>query len=87
MIPQIGIMLFGVSAIWLVGCRTPRIKRWGYVCGLCSRPFWLWTTIAHEQWGIAMMSALYGFSWARGAMNHWRVRELPPSCPDSHDAG
>jgi len=70
-IPQVFIMIFGVSAVWLVGRRTPKVRRWGYVCGLCAQPFWLWTTVAHEQWGIAAMCAFYAYSWASGLRNHW----------------
>lgn len=72
LVPQLGIGLFGVLAIFLVGRRAPEVRRWGYVCGLCAQPFWLWTTIAHEQWGIVLLCVLYTFSWASGLRNHWR---------------
>jgi hypothetical protein len=68
---QIGILLCGVSAVWLVGCKG-RVRRYGYLCGLCAQPFWLYTTLMHEQYGIAAMCAFYGFSWGRGLWNHWR---------------
>lgn len=55
-IPQVCIAVFGVAAIWLVGRRAPRVRRWGFVCGLAAQPFWFWTTVAHEQWGIAVVS-------------------------------
>lgn len=72
-IGQMGIMLFGVSAIWLVGRTDPKVRRWGFVCGLCSQPFWLYTTITHAQWGIACMTLLYAFSWASGLRKNWKV--------------
>jgi len=50
-IPQIAILIFGCFAIWLVG-RLEHWKRWGYIFGLCSQPFWMWTSIANEQWGL-----------------------------------
>ncbi len=76
-LPQVFIMIFGVSAVWLVGRKQPNIRRWGYVCGLCAQPFWLWTTLAHEQWGIAAMCAFYTYSWASGLRNHWNAHPQP----------
>lgn len=71
MIAQIGIALFGVTAIYLVGLKGP-IRKWGFVCGLCSQPFWFWTTYTHEQWGIFALSLFYTYSWANGLRNHWK---------------
>lgn len=76
MIPQIFIMIFGVTAIWLVGSKQSKWKRWGFVCGICAQPFWMWTSISHEQWGIAAMSLLYGASWIRGLKNNWSVQDV-----------
>lgn len=75
LIPQAFILLLGVSAVFLVGSKGPS-RRYGYLCGILAQPFWLWTTIAHEQWGIAAMCLFYGFSWARGLRNHWRAAAL-----------
>lgn len=71
LIAQLGILACGVSAVWLVGCKGPS-RRWGYVCGICAQPFWLYTSLAHDQYGIAAMCLFYGYSWARGLRNHWR---------------
>jgi hypothetical protein len=70
MIEQIGIAIFGVSAIWFVGRREPW-RRWGYICGLCSQPFWLVATWRAEQWGIFCLSLFYAYSWAQGVWNYW----------------
>lgn len=75
MIPQLFILLFGVPAIWLVGCCNPSVKRWGYVCGMCGQPFWLWTSLQHEQYAIAGMSLLYAAAWTRGLVNHWNIKK------------
>lgn len=72
-IPQAFILLLGVSAVYLVGCKSPRVKRWGYVCGICGQPFWVWTTLEHEQYAITAMCALYAYSWANGLRNHWKA--------------
>jgi hypothetical protein len=69
-LPQIGIVLFGCSAIWLVG-RKENWQRWGYVLGLCSQPFWFWTSWAHGQWGIFFLSLWYTYAWGQGFYNYW----------------
>ena len=70
-ITQLGIIVFGPLAIFLVTARNPKVRRWGYICGLCSQPFWFWTTAIHEQWGIFALSVFYAFSWAKGVWNFW----------------
>jgi hypothetical protein len=70
MISQIAIMIFGASAIWFVS-RTEKWKRWGYILGLCGQPFWIYTTIQNEQWGILIMTLVYAYSWAQGIWNYW----------------
>jgi hypothetical protein len=69
-ISQIGIIIFGCSAIWLVG-RKEHWKRWGYILGLCSQPFWFYTSITHEQYGVVLVSCWYTYSWAQGIWNYW----------------
>ena len=71
-ISQIGIGVFGCSAVWLVG-RREKWRRWGYVMGLVGQPFWIYTTIQHGQWGILVLSAWYTYSWAAGLRNHWAM--------------
>jgi len=68
---QIGIVIFGATAIFLVGCKKWEYQRWGYVCGLCAQPFWYWTTYEAAQWGIFGMSIFYTYSWFRGFRNHF----------------
>jgi len=70
MIEQIGIMVFGSSAIWFVG-RKESWKRWGYILGMCGQPFWIYSSIANEQWGIFAMTLFYTYSWGQGIYNYW----------------
>jgi hypothetical protein len=70
MISQIAIMIFGASAIWLVS-RKEKWNRWGYILGMCGQPFWIYTTIQNEQWGILIMTLVYAYSWAQGIWNYW----------------
>lgn len=68
---QIFLGLFGATAIYLVGCKNPRISRWGYIFGLAGQPFWIITAIINHQWGILALTSFYSFSWGRGIYNHW----------------
>lgn len=70
MISQICIFVFGVSAVWLVG-RTETWRRWGYIAGLCGQPFWIYTSVTLEQWGILCMCLFYTYSWGQGVWNYW----------------
>jgi hypothetical protein len=67
---QIGILALGCPAIWLLG-RREKWRRWGYILGLASQPFWIYTAIAHEQWGIAAVSLCYAYGWIQGIYNFW----------------
>lgn len=70
MIAQIAIMIFGASAIWLVG-RKEHWKRWGYILGIIGQPFWFYTAYTNEQWGILIMCLFYFYAWLQGIYNHW----------------
>ena len=74
-ISQIGIALFGASAIWFVG-RTEKWKRWGYILGMCSQPFWIYTCFHNRQWGILILTIFYTYSWGQGIYNYWLKRHL-----------
>ena len=70
-ITQVGVLLLGVTSIWMCGLRDQRVARWGFVVGLCSQPFWFYTTIAHEQYFIFVASLLYSASWVNWVRNHF----------------
>lgn len=74
MIVQTGIVLFSCAAIWFVG-RREDWKRWGYIFGLCSQPFWFITVIKNEQWGILLLTIWYTYSWAQGIYNYWIIED------------
>lgn len=67
-VTQIGIMVFGCSAIWLVG-RKEGWRKWGYLLGLLAQPCWFYTSITHGQWGIVALAFWYTYSWAQGVWN------------------
>jgi hypothetical protein len=67
---QIGIAAFGAPAIYLVS-RKDHWHRWGYILGLCSMPFWLYSSWHARQWGILALSFWYAYSWGNGIYNYW----------------
>lgn len=71
---QASILILGGAAIWLVGRRNPRVRRWGYVVGLISQPFWIWATIEANQPGMFLLSLFYCGAWADGIYNNWRIK-------------
>lgn len=68
-IAQIGIIIFGMSSIWFVG-RKEEWRKWGYLLGLCSQPFWFYITIKSELYGVALLSCWYTYSWCQGIYYH-----------------
>ncbi len=81
MIEQLGIAVFGVTAVFLSQDKRPRVQRWACIFGLLGQPFWLWVAIKSGSWGILILTPFYALSWARGFWNFWvapRLGRLPP---------
>jgi hypothetical protein len=66
---QTCILVFSAAAIFLVSCKERRHRRWGFICGLVSQPFWFYTTWKHWQWGAFLLSCWYTGSWINGLRN------------------
>lgn len=71
MIEQVGIVVFGMSAVVLSQDARPNVRRWACICGLLAQPFWFYTTAVNGQWGIFACSFVYAYGWARGFWNFW----------------
>lgn len=94
LLAQLGILILGCSAVWLIG-RPEYWRRWGYILGLCSQPFWIYSSIRGGEWGVLILSFLYTYSWAQGVWFHWFKLETvqpedtivpPPPMPQEVDA-
>jgi hypothetical protein len=70
LITQAGILFFGCSAVWSIG-RPEYWRRWGYILGLSSQPFWFYMSIKQSEWGVFILNCIYTFSWAQGVWFHW----------------
>ena len=62
LVAQIGITIFGVSAIILVA----RKNKWGFVLGFLSCPFWFITAYVNKQWGVFFLDIVYTITWIYG---------------------
>ena len=71
MIAQVAIALFGVTAIFLSQSADPRQRKFACIFGLIGQPFWFWSAISAEQWGIVLLCCFYTVAWARGVKTNW----------------
>lgn len=71
MISQVGIVIFGLTAVFLSQQTELRLQRWAPVVGLVGQPFWFVATVSAEQWGMFLVVVLYTIVWAIGLRNHW----------------
>lgn len=69
-IAQIGVAVFGITAIILVAKKN----KWGFVFGLLSQPFWFITAFVNEQWGVLFLSVIYLGTWIYG-IYEWFYKE------------
>lgn len=69
---QVAILIFSCLSILLFS--TKKAYRFGFVAGLCGQPFWIYSSLCAEQWGIFAVSLWYTFFHIKGIMTHWRVK-------------
>lgn len=77
MISQIGIVFFGVLAAWLTQQANESRKKYACILGLISQPFWFYSAIESEQWGIFLLSIIYTGVWLIGFKNYWVIPVVP----------
>jgi hypothetical protein len=70
-IDQVGIALTGVTAIFLSQSKHERLRKFACLFGMAGQPFWIYSAIHAEQWGILTLTALYTLAWAKGVWTHW----------------
>ena len=71
MITQIGIGIFGLTAIWLSQDQRESWRRCACLSGMAGQPFWFHATFTTEQWGIFVLAFFYTWAWGRGVWHHW----------------
>jgi hypothetical protein len=73
--PQVLIVVLGVTAAWLVGSKDRRARFAAGVLGLCAQPVWAWSFISHEQYLMLVLCVLYGAGWVRCIRNNLSDKE------------
>ncbi len=62
------VMLFlGAFSVLLLGNNNP----WGFVVGIVQQPFWYYTSVYNQQWGLLCASLVYTVAWCVGLYNNW----------------
>lgn len=77
MIAQIAIALLGVTAIYLSQSADSEQRKFACLFGLAGQPFWFWSAISAEQWGIVFLCFFYTVAWMKGVKTHWSNPERP----------
>jgi hypothetical protein len=73
-ISQIGIAIFGVTAIYLSQHPSPRVQRYACILGLSGQVFWFYSSYTEELWGIFALSFFYTWAWFKGFRTYWLHR-------------
>jgi len=68
---QLGIAMFGITAVWLSQDKSERYRKWAPLFGLLSQPFWFYTAWINQQWGVFLLSVVYTVCWLRGVRTYW----------------
>lgn len=68
---QLGVLLFGLAAMWASQAPTDQQRRWACLFGLCAQPFWFYETWAAGQWGMFVFAFACTASWLRGLRHYW----------------
>jgi len=69
---QIGIFVLSAIAGVLVTFKRDHIRRWGYIVGLASEPFWFWAAYTSEQWDVFGGCVVWTIIWGIGVWNHFK---------------
>ena len=69
---QVAIVVLGGGSTWVLS-RKGEWRKWGYLLGLLSEPFWLYTMVVAKQWALLPLVGWYTYSWSCGVLNHlWK---------------
>jgi hypothetical protein len=67
LINQLAIVVFGIMSAGMVATKN----KWWVVTGLLGQPFWFYTTISSEQWGMFTLSIFYTGTQLYGIKTWW----------------
>lgn len=64
---QIPIAVLTCASIWALAGKRHKL---GFILGLCSQPFWFYSTYTGELWGMFVVSIWVTGNYIRGLINH-----------------
>jgi hypothetical protein len=73
-VSQIAIPILSVIGLTLLTNKN----KWGNVAGLASQPFWIYTTLYNELWGLFILSIIYTGIWTNGIYQWFKKEEVQP---------
>jgi len=68
---QAAIVILGGAAVVLLANKSGEVRRWGYLSGLLSEPFWVYSAVVADQWGVVILALWWGWWYWRGLVNNW----------------
>lgn len=72
-ISQVGIVLFGLVAVYLTQDKREERRKWACIFGLLSQPFWFISAASNNQPGVLFISFVYALIWLKGFYTNWVV--------------
>jgi hypothetical protein len=74
-IVQFFILFLSSISIWFIS-RKENWRKWGFVIGFISQPFWLYCSYKTQSWGIFILSFFYIYSYCQGIYFTFNINNL-----------
>jgi hypothetical protein len=71
---QFVIAFTGVIALLFIQSKLISLREWAGFIGLAGQPFWIYTAYQNKQWGILILSIVYGGVWIKSILTYWSFR-------------
>lgn len=68
---QIGIALFGLSALTMAMGNNPKARKWAPIIGLVGQVFWAAHAWQTQAWGVGVLVLAYTSAYAYGVWVQW----------------
>lgn len=68
---QVLILCTGAVAVYLSQQDNEKLKKFACLFGTVGQPFWWYSTLQAEQYGMFLLTLLYTYSWCLGIYNNW----------------
>ena len=68
---QASVIIFAIITLWLLAQNKHHVRKWGYVIGIATQPFWVVIYWLSEQWLLMSLVIVYGGLYLVGFYNHW----------------